>query len=223
MNENIIISFNLLDENNQSVVCDPVVVNVLVDPFYCTEAEVAGEFLKEESFAYYDQIRELIFNGSLEIDSFIELYGISTGLTSQQLFKIKRDYVLCYSIYYLGNLLYLDYMKSSRKEKFLGDVKITLEYENDPSSIRGKSEDAKGCMDGIKRLFESWNTSGSMMNIFVKGELNNSSRSASREWWWNQPYTNIINSPVAATKVVNPKTNTLQKIGSVNTVYYGQF
>ncbi len=223
MNENIVIGFNLIDENNQPVVCDSVIVNVLTDPFYCTEKEVAGEFLKEESFAYYDQIREIIFNGSLEIDSFIELFGISTGLTDQQLFKIKRDYVLCYSIYALGNFIYLDYMKSSRKEKFLGDVKITLEYENDPSAIRSKSEDARECMEGIKRLFESWNSSESMMNIFVKGDLNNSSRSASREWWWNQPYTSIVNSPIAATKALNTKTNTLQKIGSVNTSYYGQF
>ncbi len=225
MNESITLVFNILDGNNLPVPVDPVVVNMLLDPFYCVEKDVSTEFLKEESFAYMDEIREIIFNASLEIDNYISMYGLvaTTALSAEQLFRIKRDYAICYSIYNLGNRIYLDYLKSSKKEKFLGDVKIALQFENDPSAIKDKSMAAKDCMETIKGLFSTWNDASVMMNIFVKGELNSSSKTSDREWWWNRPYANLVPSPMGGTKYRNPATNTLQKIGSVNISYYDQF
>lgn len=223
MNENLLIKFNILNSNNEPVDIEDINLSLMLSPFYCTEGEISGEFLQQESNAYNEQIREAIFNGSLEIDTYLELIAPSFQSKPELLFKIKRDYVLCYAIYGIGNLIYLDYLKSTRKEKFLGDVKITLEYENDPTAIRDKSQSALDCMNAIKSLFNSWSGSDSMMNIFVKGQYNSSSKTSDREWWYNAPYENPVSVPIAGTKLINNRTKTLQKIGSLNASYYEQF
>ncbi len=226
MNEQIRLVFKPINNiSNLVETTGELIVNVLLDPFYCTEADVSAEFLEPDSFEYIDKIREIIFNGSIAIDNLISLYASEQvgGITPEQLFRIKRDYVICYSVYSLGNIIYLDYLKSSNKSKFLGDVKVTLSFENDPTTIRDKSKAAKDCMDSIERLFQSWGNSFSSMRIFVKGESNSSSKSSSREWWWNMPYQTLSDIPIGATKHINPTTNTLQKIGSVRMSYYGQF
>ena len=222
MNELINISFNFT-ENSLPLVAESCSANILINPMYCTESDISAEFLQEDSFQYTDFIRSKIFDGSLEIDNYLSMYGITPNLTPEHLFIIKRDYVLCYCTYHVGSRLYLDYMSSSRKEKFLGDVKVTLEVKNDPMVIKSKFESAKNCMDSIIAIFTNWNNSKSLIGLFVKGENNSSSKTSSREWWWNQPGVPLVNSPIGATKYLNPNTNTLQKISSVNVSYYEQF
>lgn len=222
MNEKMTIRFNFTIAAVPANI-QPCIANVMIDPMYCTEHEIAQEFLREESFAYMDLIRKVIFDGSLEIDALLSLYNIKTSLTAEQLFMIKRDYVICHAIYNIGSQIYLDYMKSVRKEKFLGDTKVTLEYENDPSMIMMKAEDAHRCQEAIKSLFLDWNKSKAMLQLFVKGQDNVSSKIASHEWWWNDAYQPLVRLPMAATKIINPKTNTLQKIASVNISYYDQY
>ncbi len=222
MNEKLTINFNFL-RAGVPVEIAPCAVNTMIEPMYCTEIEIVQEFLEEESFAYMDLIRKNIFDGSLQIDAFLSLYNIKTSLTPEQLFLIKRDFTICHTIYNIGNQLYLDYMQSVSKEKFLGDVKISLEYQNDPTVIKGKFEDAKRCEEAITAMFKDWHQAKNIMQIFVKGFDNNSSKSSSREWWWNQAYQPLVRLPMAATKIVNPKTNTLQKIASVNISYYDSY
>lgn len=222
MNELINIQFNFI-KDSIPVVIDNCYANVLITPMYCTESDVALEFLQEDSPEYSEFIRQKIFHGSLEIDKYIEMYGINVNLKPELLFMIKRDYVLCYCTYHVGSRLYIDYAASSKKEKFLGDIKVTLEIKNDPMVLKGKFEAAKYCMDSIMALFENWQKSKSMIGLFVKGETNSSSKTSSREWWWNMPGMPSISSPVAATKLMNPITHTMQKISSVNVTYYDQF
>ena len=222
MNELINISFNFT-ENSLPLVAESCSANILINPMYCTESDISAEFLQEDSFQYTDFIRSKIFDGSLEIDNYLSMYGITPNLTPEHLFIIKRDYVLCYCTYHVGSRLYIDYAASSRKEKFLGDIKVTLEIKNDPMVLKGKFEAAKYCMDSIMALFENWQKSKSMIGLFVKGETNSSSKTSSREWWWNMPGMPSISSPVAATKLMNPITHTMQKISSVNVTYYDQF
>lgn len=218
----MIIKFNFL-KDGQPVNIQSCAVNTMIDPMYCTEIEIVQEFLEEESFAYMDLIRKNIFDGSLEIDAYLSLYGIKTSLSPEQLFLIKRDFTICHTIYNIGNQLYLDYMQSVNKTKFLGDVKVSLEYQNDPMVIKGKFEDAQRCEQAIKSMFLDWRQAKNIMQIFVKGFDNSSTKSSSREWWWNQAYEPLVRLPMAATKIVNPKTNTLQKIASVNISYYDSY
>jgi len=222
MNELLNIQFNFIDGSTQLNI-DSCFANILINPMYCTEADISSEFLQQDSFAYSDLIRSKIFDGSLEIDNYLAMYNISTNLKPEHLFMIKRDYVICYCTYHIGNRLYLDYLSSSKKDKFLGDIKVSLEIKNDPTIINSKLDNAKNCIDSIISLFQNWHGSKSLANIFVKGELNSSTKTSNREWWWNQPGAPLAMSPIAATKYINQNTNTLQKISSVNVSYYEQF
>lgn len=221
MNEHIVVSVSgVRNLEQQPLVIDNIEVDIMLNPLYCTEGDIRNEFMEEDSTAYTARIRQVIFNGSREIDHFLSMYGLQASLSSKQLFMIKRDYVVCYGIYHLGATLNLDYLSSQNKEKFMGDVKVKLSSSSDPAFLLAKVDDARQCLAGIKALFEQWNSLPSMMNIFVKGEWNSSSRRGEREWWRQDPAQPV---PIAATKKYNNSTGTNQKIGGVNTSYYGQY
>ena len=221
MNELFTISFEGITNNADEVLqIESIAVNTLLSPMYCTEYDIMQEFLEPTSTAYIDQVRELVFNGSIEVDNFISMYGLNQKLTAQQLALIKRDYVTCYGIARLGSVIYLDYLSSTNKDKFMGDVKISLGISKNPVFIKDKLDSASECISAIKAMFQTWNDSTAMMATFVKGECNTSSRVAEREWWHDYPIRSV---PVAGTKQYNSNAKSNQKIGAVNTVYYDQY
>lgn len=219
-NEHIKITFNsitLADDtaaNVSSVECD-----VILTPMYSTECDVLGMiFLDGEGQQYVPQVRSLIFNASIDIDNLLSLYSMSLNLSDKQMFIIKRDYVNCYAAYQLANLVNIEATKSKSKSKFLGDVKVAFNYEQNPTYLDSLISDAKTCYESIKQMLVDWNASGSMMSIFVKGSENINNNASSREWWRWLPLQEV---PLAASKHQLGCTTHIGKIGASAAYYNG--
>lgn len=219
MNENIKIEFINITADDEPVNLAIVAANVLLDPFYATEEDISSPFLLETS-AYIESIRRIIFNGSISIDNLIEMLHLNMNLTDKQLFILKRDYVICYGIYELGKQINLDYLKSQNKSKFLGDVKVSLEVQNDPQFLTMTLKDAKDCLDAITGLLEDMSGSESMINTFVKGECNPNNKVSWREWWTAYPLRTV---PMAATKEREYPNKKVSKVGPILGKYYGSY
>ena len=136
-NEHIRIDlYNLLLLDNTQANVSSVECDILLNPIYSTEQDVLGMiFLDGEGTQYYAQARSLIFSASIDIDNLLNLYSMTLNLTDKQIFIIKRDYVNCYATYQLANLINLDATKSKSKSKFLGDVKVSFNYEQNPAYL----------------------------------------------------------------------------------------
>ena len=219
-NEHIKVNFfnlQLLDNtpaNVNSVECD-----VMLNPMYSTELEVLSMiFLDGEGLAYYNQARSLIFSASIDIDNILTSYGMSFNITDKQLFIIKRDYVNCYATYQLANMINTEATKSKSKSKFLGDVKVSFNYEQNPTYLDSLINDAKLCYESIKQMLLDWDASTHMINIFSKGSENINNNASSREWWRWLPVQEV---PIAATKHQLGNTSHIGKIGASAAHYVG--
>ena len=220
MNEQLTLSFNgILDSEQNPLSIEPVVVNLLLTPFYATESDISSAYLIDGS-SYVENIRKIILNGSISIDNLIDMLGLKLNLSDKQLFIMKRDYVICYGIYELGKQINLDYLKSHNKSKFLGDVKVSLEIQNDPTFLTMTLEDAKHCLDSITKLLNDMASSDAMMDTFVKGELNPNNKFSWREWYNSYP---LSTAPVAAVKHREYPLNKVSKVGTVLGKYYGSY
>lgn len=198
MNINFELSFNsgLRDTSGNEISLSGLLSeDILLTPFYATENDVLLILMEEPTIAYEHKVRELIFNNSIIIDD--KLLGI-IDIPEDQLFRLKRQYVMCLSIYQFCKIFYQDYMKSVKKTKFLGDVKVSLDVEHDPSFIMQMANDAKECFEEIEDILMI--TSGGTMSSFVKGRGNSCNYVSNRQW-----YPKIRGSnprvPIAASKV----------------------
>ncbi len=216
MNENIKIEFQNVLAGDDPVNLTTIYANVLLTPFYATEEDVSSPLLLEPT-AYVESIRRIIHTGSISIDNLIEMLRLNINLTDKQLFILKRDYVICYGIYELGKQINLDYLKSQNKSKFLGDVKVSLEIQNDSKFLTMTLEDAKNCLDAITSILRDMSTSDSMMSTFVKGECNPNNKASWREWWTSYPLKAV---PMAATKERDYPLKKVSKIGPILGKYY---
>ena len=215
MNNNLelkITNIQIDDSEYSSSVC----VNICLNPFYATEEDISSVFLLEPD-AYIDEIRRIIFNSSIYIDNKIEMFGQKLNMTEKQIFMIKRDYVICTGIYELGKRIHLDYLKSSNKQKYLGDIKVSLDIENDPSFISATLKDAKDCSNTIESLLNDMTSLRTMMATFVKGSDNPNNKTSWREWYSSYP---LQRSPIAAVKVKEDGINRHSKIGHIKGQYY---
>lgn len=153
--------------------------NLLLIPLYALPSDISDLFLDEPGI-YENKLYQLIFEGSLEIDSYLSPALItSLGLTPEVVFYIKRHYVICYTTARFSKIFYKDYLKSVKKSKFLADVKVSLEIEREPELINNIQSDAKDCMAGLLAgLGSSFN-----MQSFVKGECNEANKTSYRQWY----------------------------------------
>ena len=220
-NEHIRIDlYNLLLLDNTQANVSSVECDILLNPIYSTEQDVLGMiFLDGEGTQYYAQARSLIFNASIDIDNLLNLYSMTLNLTDKQIFIIKRDYVNCYATYQLANLINLDATKSKSKSKFLGDVKVSFNYEQNPAYLDSLIADAKMCYDSIKQMLLDWNASTDAISTFVKGSENINNNASSREWWRWLPTQQV---PFAAVKHQLGNTTHIGKIGA-SAAYYGGY
>ena len=194
MNINFTLSFNdgLIDTSGNPVsLSGSLSEDILLDPFYATENDVLIILMEEPTMAQVHTVRELIFNNSIVIDDKLRA---ATGIDSEQMFRIKRQYVICASTYQFCKVFYKDYMRSVKKSKFLGDVKVSLDIEHDPSFLLQIAADAKECMEEIEMM------SGSSMSSFVKGRGNSCNYTSNRQWY-PKTHGNNPRVPIAASKV----------------------
>lgn len=173
---------HLLDTDGQELAASgEASFNIFLNPFYCMEQDVANVFMDDFS-TYVDKLRKMIFEGSIEVDTILTQSNIdSMGLTPEQAFMLKREYVICKSVYKFGRIFHRDYMSKVKKSKFLADVKVSLEVENDPSMIKSIISDAKDCYEEIEDMIGTMGGTG--MASFVKGGSNPCNNRSHRQWW----------------------------------------
>lgn len=168
--------------------------SLLLSPFYAIEQDIIRVFM-EDSDKYFDFVRQSIFEASIKADKIFNKKFISQfDFSDIDAFSIKRDYVICSVTYQLGNTLHKDYLKSIKKQKFLADLKVSLEIEKDPKMLNNIIEDAKACMTDLENL-----VTGFGFNTFVKGQNNSCNKESTRQWYPSLP-NNEPRVPLAASK-----------------------
>ena len=166
---------------------DPIVTvasgsfDILLSPFYAMEQDVTCVYA-DNATEYYPKIRKLIFESSIKVDQLLTPARITAlCLTAEQAFMLKRNYVICRAAYEFGKSFYRDYLKAVKKTKFLGDLKVSLEIEKEPSLIARISDDARECYEELEDMFGMGYGEG--MQSFVKGSNNICNKRSDRQWW----------------------------------------
>ena len=171
------------------------VFDIFLSPFYAMEQDVVFIYA-EEGEEYYQKVRHIIFEASMRADHLLTPQRISSfGLSKQESFMLKRNYTICKAVYEFGKIFNRDYLQSVKKSKFLGDVKVSLDIEKDPTLIKQIADDAKHCFKELEGMFEI----GSGMSSFVKGRSNPCNQQSHRQWWPSEGSGNPRVS-IAATK-----------------------
>jgi len=183
MNIRELISINngLLDMDGNPIVIKGVIkYDILLSPFYCTERDILTIGMEEPSADSIEYVRELIFNSSIIAnDTFNTVVLGGMGLQKEEEFRLKRQYVICLVSYQFYKDFYKDYMRSIKKSKFLGDVKVSLDIERDPTFIMQISNDAKECYESIAGMVGL----GAGIGSFVKGGYNYCNNTSDRQWF----------------------------------------
>lgn len=156
--------------------------NIFMIPWYATLGDVTPKFMEEPGI-YEQVLKKYIHEGSMEADTIInsrvvEFFGLSPEIT----FYIKRRFTICYATYHFAQVFYRDYLKSIKKQKFLADVKVSLEIEKEPDFINKIRADALLCMEEIKNAATALDN----MRGFVKGECNPCNAVVGRLWYPSQ-------------------------------------
>ncbi|MDB4533396.1 hypothetical protein N9242_00890 [Vicingaceae bacterium] len=194
-------SFNdgLLDiDGNPITIVGTASHDLLLDPFYATERDILSIVMDEPTTKYIDMVREMIFNSSIMAnDKITNTMLANNNIDAEQGFRLKRQYVICLTSYDFYKTFYRDYMKSIKKSKFLGDVKVSLDVEKDPSFIVNVFNDAKECYLSIENILGV----GLGMSTFSKGVNNACNYTSDRQWF---PGLNGGNprTPIAANKAM---------------------
>lgn len=189
MNESLAISISdLYDITGREIKLRVGLVSILLNPFYCIESEILSEYLDKYG-TFIEKAREVIHAGSIKIDSLIKQYLTNRGiyLPEEDLFVIRHDYVQCYGMYYFGKHFNSNMSKITSKSKELGDFKVSNSLTSDPTFIYKIVGDAQECMHAIEQMLKEWGSSTSIMNTFVKGELNCNNYNAHRLWYYEEP------------------------------------
>lgn len=179
---------NFIDENSVQLVPDSSAsINMLLSPFYATEMDVMMPF-GEDPGSYTDKIKEIIFNNSLKIDQLLTSERKKyLELSDADAYMLKRNYVICSSVYRFGDIFFKDYLQSIKKTKFLADFKVSLEMDKDPGLIKKLIGDARECMDEIMDMLQI----GNGFMTFSKGSMNPYNKTAgTREWWPSEGNSN---------------------------------
>lgn len=200
---NINIQISLI--NLQDSAGDPLIPigefedNIFLNPFYATEFDIMTPF-GEEVGDYRTTIRGIIFDSSLKASMlFTPDRVLALGLSSEEAFMLKRQFVICTSIYKFADVFFKDYLKSINKSKFLADFKVSLSVEKDPSLVNKILEDAKECADEIKAMMQI----GFNFEIFSKGSANIKNLQRPYREWWPSNGNNTPTVSLAATKATD--------------------
>lgn len=221
MNLNVTITTNgtLLDtDGNPILLSGEVSHNILLSPLFATERDVLSAVL-DESSPYYDEMaRNIIFNSSISAtDRLSDRAFKRWGLSKENIFRIRRQYTICLSIYNFAKRFNRDYAGSIKKSKFIGDIKVSLDVQGDPTFILAMINDAKECFLSIEKEI---NQHGAGMALFVMGANTETAISHRTDRLWMLP--DGKGGPrvsIAANKAM--KFNHRYKIGKAGAPYAG--
>ena len=195
LNANIQLAIhNLKDMDGQSVHVD-LDENMLLDPFYASIRDIELYFDESVVFteSFISRLNEIIFNKSIYIDAYLSNKRIN--LKPEDLYWIKREYVICAVAYDASKHIYAGSLKSSKVKKELGDFIVERDVTFNLSSVSQISNDAKSCADDIISEIDSMTTI--IAEGFVKGQFNKANDRSDRLWHHPNHESRV---PIAADK-----------------------
>lgn len=181
-------------------------VNLGLDPLYATTEDVLERFVDEETHKYSEIAKKFIFEASQKADMLFSKAKLS-GASTEEIYYLKREYSICYAIYKFAKVFNRDFLTSVKKQKFVADVKVSIDIAKDPSSIREIGKDAESCTKDLESLLDS----SSQFGLFVKGQNSSKAEDISRRWYPSENGKGLPREPIAASKYYF--NNRLYKIG----------
>lgn len=171
---------------------------ISLSPFYASIRDIELN-VPAENVSFNEQfskdVSEIIFNKSIWIDNYIRRKKLR--LTDEELYMIKRDFVICSVLAGVANKLYGTLLKGQSVKKVLGDFEVQRDSTFDVSSALKFANESKGCADDVLAAIDEAST---LLAVgFVKGKWNCSNRVSNREWH-HPNYRSIM--PVAADKLL---------------------
>ena len=204
---------NLLTQEGETF---PVVIdkNILLNPFYASVHDIELYFDESVEFSevFIEKLSEIIFNKSIYIDSYLKYKNLGM-LNEEDIYMIKRDYVICAVAYDASKHIYINTAKSTTVKKTLGDFIVERSVTLDLSRINAIGDDAKSCMNSIIDELDSLSSLDVLGLYFVKGDLLPRNRDSYR--LWHHPYSEYSQVPIAANKIVE-RNGRLYKTGPGN-------
>lgn len=197
MNNRITIyGFKVGFEDGSSVDVSESASEILLSPFYASIRDIelgipADKVSFPEKFS--QDVSEMIFNKSIWIENYLRRKRLN--LTEEELYAIKRDYVICSVLAAVANKLYGTLLKGQSVKKVLGDFEVQRDSTFDTNSALNFAKDSKSCADDILSAIDA--AASVLASSFVKGQYNCRSRVSDREWH-HPRYRSVM--PIAANK-----------------------
>ena len=152
MNENILVTFingDLKDTSGAKVtITDQFSENILLDPYYCTEDDIISIFMQDKE-KYWLMTKKIIFDSQVKVD-FMFRKATFSKLDEQEIFHLKRDYVICSSTYQFAKQFNSDFLKSVSKTKMLGDLKVSVRMDKAINGANLIMGDAEKCLEELQ-------------------------------------------------------------------------
>ena len=169
---------------------------ISLSPFYASIRDIELN-VPAENVSFTEQfskdVSEIIFNKSIWIDNYIRRKKIN--LSDEELYMIKRDFVICSVLAGVANKLYGTLLKGQSVKKVLGDFEVQRDSTFDVSYALKFANESKGCADDVLAAIDEAST---LLAVgFVKDKRNCSNRVSNREWH-HPNYRSIM--PIAANK-----------------------
>lgn len=194
MNEKITITFlsgDLKDTAGEKVnILDVFEEDIMLKPFYATEDDIISIFMQDK-VKYWNMTRKIIFNASVKADFFLRNFKFDQArVTDSQVFQLKRDYVICNSVYQFAKQFNADFLQAVNKTKMLGDLKVTVGMRKAGNGANIIMQDAKACIDELELTFDALKSEGagtSMVRPFSKNGANAGRFQPGRLWYPGEP------------------------------------
>ena len=173
------------------------VSDVALNPFYASIHDIelampvdAVEFSEEFSL----KVAEFIFNKSIWIELYLKRKHIK--LSEEEMYAIKRDYVICAVLAQIGTILYGAILKGQSVKKVLGDFEVDRSSDFDTDNALKFAKDAEDC---VKEIISALDEMAKLMaQSFSLGSWNCNNRHADR--LWHHPKF-LSRMPIAANKL----------------------
>lgn len=173
------------------------VSDVVLNPFYASihdiELSMPIDAVKfDEAFSI--RVAEIIFNKSIWIELYLKRKHIK--LSEEELYAVKRDYVICAVLAQIGTILYGAILKGQSVKKVLGDFEVDRSTDFNTENALKFAKDAEDCVKEVISAIDEM--SKLMAQNFSLGSLNCSNRRADR--LWHHPKF-LSRMPIAANKI----------------------
>ena len=179
---------NILDSSIKKIL--KISTQLLLSPFYAVESDILSSFNAVDD-KHLPSLRKSLFNHSLSVyrlTKFLELNGM---LSSEDLFLLRRDFVICLATHDLSKSVLKDLGTNLSRSKRLGDFSVATTSKGDSGIILRILNDSQNCIDEMKDLIKDLELSSILPATFVKGRYNPRTKQSSRLWWHTELPFNV--------------------------------